>query len=50
MNLDQIFFLINGIYFSYQELKFLTNGQNAKDQGREQIIDKYYNSLKITYF
>jgi len=43
---DFIFF-INGIYFSYQELKFLTNGQNAKDQGREQIIDKYYNSYEI---
>lgn len=40
---DLIFF-INGIYFSYQELKFLTNGQNAERQGTEQIIEKYFNS------
>lgn len=40
---DFIFF-VNGIYFSYQELKFLTNGQNAKDDGVEQIIEKYFNS------
>lgn len=40
---DLIFF-VNGIYFSYQELKFLTNKQNAKEHGINQILEKYFNS------
>lgn len=42
---DFIFF-VNGIYFSYQELKFKSNGQNAEEDGITQIIEKYFNSYQ----
>jgi len=40
-------FFLNGIYFGYLELKFNTNGQNAKDNGIQQIITKYRQSYEI---
>lgn len=44
---DLIFF-INGIYFSYMEIKFNSTNQNAKIDGCEQILNKYLDST-LTY-
>lgn len=42
---DLVFFL-NGIFFSYCELKFINNGQSAKDHGRDKVISNYSEAIK----
>jgi len=40
-------FFVNGMYFSYQELKLNSTGQTAKNQGRLQIIEKHKRGLDL---
>lgn len=42
-------FFVNGIMFSYSELKHLNKGQSAKDEGRKKIIDNYVSSVDDCY-
>lgn len=39
---------LNGIFFSYAELKHLTQGQSAKDEGRKKIVANYAEA--VDYF
>lgn len=38
-------FFINGIYFSYSELKLTTQGQSASNQGREKIANNFIDAV-----
>ena len=38
-------FFINGIYFSYSELKLTTQGQSASNQGREKIAHNFIEAI-----
>ncbi len=38
-------FFINGIYFSYSELKLSTQGQSASNQGREKIAHNFIEAI-----
>ena len=42
-----ISFFLNGIFFGYMELKSVTNGQNAKDDGRGKVIGDYLECVKF---
>lgn len=44
---DLIFF-INGIYFSYSELKLSTQGQSASNQGREKIANNFIEAITMS--
>lgn len=39
-------FFINGIYFSYSELKLSTQGQSASNQGREKIAHNFVEAVE----
>lgn len=41
-----ISFFLNGIFIGYMELKSVTNGQTAKNNGRKKIITDYLESVK----
>lgn len=41
-----ITFFINGIFLGYLELKSVTNGQTARQQGRNKVITDYLESVK----
>lgn len=39
-------FFVNGIFLGYMELKFVSNGQTARDKGRGKVIGDYLESVK----
>lgn len=41
-------FFINGIYFSYSELKLSTQGQSASNQGREKIANNFIEAVSMS--
>lgn len=41
-------FFVNGIYFSYSELKLSTQGQSAANQGREKVAHNFIDALTMT--
>lgn len=41
-------FFINGIYFSYSELKLTTQGQSASNQGREKIAHNFIEAMTLS--
>lgn len=41
-------FFINGIYFSYSELKLSTQGQSAANQGREKIANNFIEAVTMS--
>lgn len=41
-------FFINGIYFSYSELKLSTQGQSASNQGREKIAHNFIEAISTS--
>lgn len=41
-------FFVNGIYFSYSELKLSTQGQTASNQGREKIAHNFIEAITLS--
>lgn len=41
-------FFINGIFFSYSELKLSTQGQSASNQGREKIAHNFVEAMTVS--
>lgn len=42
-------FFVNGIYFSYSELKLSTQGQSASNQGREKIAHNFIEAVTASF-